>query len=279
MRSEFKERLALRIIALLKWPLIIFAVYIVFPTSLVAELSGFVKSNGIKKMQFTKDGVSFEVGAEQAIKNIKNAEELNQLANQLADIDQSDSSKANEVLKTVKSKTNEIINSTVSAYSSSLNRNIVIGDVMNSIAEFQYEIKRDKGDGVLLKVFIDKFPYSESFDLCSTDGNYKFLTEISVNNDKNAASLIYADKKVNCASSLKISTLKGGEFLYSFDLNFLDGFNIAKVQGFDAMLPKTFKRLRGNSVYLSGVDSILGTKYEKSKLVEQEVVRINEFNI
>lgn len=279
MRIQFCERLALRFLSLLKWPLVIFSLYLVFPSSLVDDLSDFIKANSIKKMQVTKDGFSFEVSDEQAIKNIEKAEELNQLAEQLVGVSSQDKSskEVNKVLEKVKSKTNEIVNSTVSAYAPIQNRDIVIGSVLNSVAEFQYQIKRDDNRGFLLKVFIDKFPYTQKFDLCPVEGNYKFLTKIESNEKSNTAELTYVDKKVNCNSILNISKLKNDEFLFNYDLNFLDGFNIAKVGGFDTLLSKSIKRLKGNSFYISSQDNVIGRKFENGKEVEKEIITITTF--
>lgn len=276
---KFLERLSLRALLLLKWPLVIFSLYYVFPSSLVADFSAFIKANSIKKMELTTGGIAFEVSEEQQIKNIEKAEELKVLADELSGISVKTpgTKESNKALEEVKSKAEKIVNSSVSAYAPSRNRDIVVGDVMTSVAEFQYKIQREDGNGFLLKVFIDKFPYKHEFDLCPSEGNYKLLTKVKSNKDKETAILVYVDEKVNCNSTLEISQLRGDEFLYSYDLTFLDGFNIAKVAGFDALLPKSIKRLRGNSVYLPSRDNTVGRKYEKGKEIEKETISISTF--
>ncbi|MEZ8349565.1 hypothetical protein [Vibrio splendidus] len=274
---KFLERFILRALLLLKWPLVIFSLYYVFPSSLVTDFSAFIKANSIKKMELTTGGFAFEVSEEQSIKNIEKAEELKVLADKLSNISAKTpaSKESNEAIEEVKSKADRIVNSSVSAYAPSRNRDIVVGDAMTSVAEFQYKIQREEGNGFLLKVFIDKFPYKNEFDLCPSEGSYKLLTKVK--SDKETATLVYVDEKVNCKSTLEISQLRGDEFLYSYNLIFLDGFNVAKVAGFDALLPKSIKRLRGNSVYLPSRDNTVGRKYVKGKEVEKETISITTF--
>lgn len=274
MRPEFKEKLALRMLSLLKWPIIIFALYLAFPSSLVHELSNFIQTNNIKKLEANTNGFSFEVSDEKSVQNIKNAQELTRLASELAALKQSDQPKTKNILNEVKNKSENIIQTSLAAFSKNGNRNYVVGNVLNSIAEFQYKIERNGVTDIVLKVFIDKFPYYNEFDLCSIEGHYKFPRKIMSNKQNEPAEIIYTDEKVNCKSRIEISKLKNKEFLYSYDLNLLDGYNIAKVQGFDAMLPKSINRLQGNIIYSPTNSNIVLEEHQNDKLVEKETVDI-----
>lgn len=268
----------LRALLLLKWPVIIITIYLFFSSSIVTGISGFIKDNNVKKFEASTDGVSVEIDTAQIKNNIKNANELKRLANELASLEKTDLKRndLNEVLKNVETKSNEIIKSSLTAYSKNNNRNHIIGNVMDSIAEFQYTIETDGKRDILVKVFVDKFPYVKEFNLCANEGHYKFLSNVKINKIDKSAKLLYRDEVVDCKSRVEIAKLRNGEFLYSFDLNILDGFNIAKVQGFDVLLPKTLNRLRVNAVYSPKQDKNISTRYQGNKLVAREVVDMKQ---
>ncbi|PSU88134.1 hypothetical protein, partial [Photobacterium kishitanii] len=186
MRPEFKEKLILRGLLLLKWPSIILTIYLVFPSSLESELSNFIQTNNIKKLEATSSGVLVEVDTANALRNIENAREIKRIAGDLSKIKEFDSQKSEikDALKEVEDESDKIIKSSVIAFSKNRKRNYVIGNVMDSIAEFQFTVEKNGSTDILLKVFIDKFPYSNRFDLCSIEGNYKFPRNIKIDKNK-----------------------------------------------------------------------------------------------
>jgi len=279
VRPEFKERLILRGLLLLKWPVIILTIYLVFPSSLVSQLSDFIQVNNIKKFEASPNGVSVEVDTAQAIKNIENAQEIKRIAGELAAIKELGAQKSGikDTLKEVEAKSDEIIKSSISAFSKNTNRNHVVGNVMTSIAEFQFTVEKKGETDILLKVFIDGFPYSNNFDLCSKEGHYKFPRNIKINKNESSAEVSYIDEKTNCQSRVEVTKLRNGQFLYSYDLNILDGYNIAKVQGFDALLPLTMKRMRGNVIYDPESDNVVSSKFVNDQLVQREIVNIKVY--
>lgn len=279
MRELFKENLVLSVLPLLKWPLIIITLYLVFPKSIGNDLSYFIKENNIKKLEATTGGVSVEVDTSKTIQNIERAKEIKRLINSVNSEKElkNQSNDVDNILKKVAEKSDEIIKTSLSAFAKNKERNFVVGDVMNSIAEFQYIMEKNGEYDIVLKVFIDKFPYSKTFNLCSKEGRYKFLRNIKTYKSGEPAQITYIDETVNCQSSIEIAPLRDGEFLYSYDFNILDGYNIVKVQGFDTLLPQTMNRLRGNVIYTPNSDKTVYSQLEKNKLVERDFVSIKTF--
>lgn len=125
-------------------------------------------------------------------------------------------------------------------------------------------------------VGIDEFPTKRSFDLCESTGKYKELVSTRKNKDGETIGLKYKDKAVDCLSTIEVRRLSDEEYLYSFDINILDGFNVAKVGGYDVFLPKQSKLARSNSLYITGSDPIIATQSKGKDIVETTRVYIAE---
>ncbi|PSU96563.1 hypothetical protein, partial [Photobacterium kishitanii] len=95
--------------------------------------------------------------------------------------------------------------------------------------------------------------------------------------NKNFTEITYIDDKADCKSSVEISKLRNGEFLYSYDLNILDGYNIAKVQGFDALLPITMKMLRENGIYDPKSNNVAIPKFVNAQQAQKEFIDIKVY--
>jgi hypothetical protein len=68
--------------------------------------------------------------------------------------------------------------------------------------------------------------------------------------------------------------MRNGSYMYEYDLNILNGFNVAKVDGFDVFLPVTTNRAVSNSLYIPGENNEVSNKYKNGEVVKRTLVFI-----
>ncbi|MUK32189.1 hypothetical protein GNP44_19190 [Aliivibrio fischeri] len=116
------------------------------------------------------------------------------------------------------------------------------GSSDNNIGAIQFVLDANEEVKSSLIVNFNELPFLTKFDLCEKTGFYDDLK--SVTTDSNGELIpLYKEEKVNCTSEVIIQKDNGNDYLVSYNLNFLEGYNKAKVKGYDKLLPATVKRL------------------------------------
>ncbi|HFG1873971.1 TPA: hypothetical protein ACGF19_002951 [Vibrio cholerae] len=120
-----------------------------------------------------------------------------------------------------------------------------VGDGRNNLGTVHFSLFSNESQQSTVKVNFDKLPYRTKFDLCENSGNYKDLKKVNI--DKNGdAQPVYESKKVDCNSEVIVTKDSQGNYLVSYNLNFLEGYRVASIKGYDALLPQTSNRLFDN---------------------------------
>jgi len=110
--------------------------------------------------------------------------------------------------------------------------------------------------------------------LCDPSGYYKNLKSVSFDPNRVVTGLEYKTDKVDCKSAVTVAQLKSGSYMYAYDLKILNGFNIAKADGFDVFLPFTSNKAISNALFIPGSDPEVSSKYSRNKLVERTLVYV-----
>lgn len=130
-----------------------------------------------------------------------------------------------------------------------------VGSSSNKIGTVEFKLLADNAiTQSTVKINFNELPFKAKFDLCPQTGLYNDLTSVKTNKSGDTQP-VYESKKVSCDSEALISKDSKGNFIISYDLNFLDGFNIASVKGIDKLLPQTIRRLSTSFVGSEDVDT------------------------
>ncbi|USD39494.1 hypothetical protein [Ferrimonas sp. SCSIO 43195] len=130
-----------------------------------------------------------------------------------------------------------------------------IGQRDNNLGAVHFSLILNDASNSTVKVNFDQLPYHSRFDLCEDTGNYDDLSKVVTNNNGDSHP-IYERKKVDCNSEVFVTKDSQGNYLISYNLNFLIGYRVVSLKGYDAMLPQTKHRLlerrfvQSNSVQL-----------------------------
>lgn len=279
---KFKHDLALSFVPILKWPFLVFALWLVIPSGTMNDFLKIARDNNVKELGIGDAKVVFQEKAEV----LKDANEVRNLTSDLSNLfsqsgvglkEQTDRLKyIEDRLANINSRTKTVIDKEAPVFVSVQNEHS-INLSKDNIAVFHFEIDSDDGDeNFSLAVGIDEFPAKRSFDLCETAGKYKELSSTKKNEYGKTIGLNYKDKVVDCLSTIEVRRLSDEEYLYSFDIKILDGFNVAKVGGHDVFLPKQSKLARSNSLYIVGSDPIIATQRKGKDVIETTKVYITK---
>ncbi|MCX6052478.1 MAG: hypothetical protein NTZ60_08175 [Campylobacterales bacterium] len=88
--------------------------------------------------------------------------------------------------------------------------------------------------------YIDKFPYKTDFNLCSDKKDFKTIKAVMI--DKSAEQkAIYEDDPISCNGDIYVSlnNNSNNNFVGSYNMKFLDGFDVQDFHGYDLLLKHT----------------------------------------
>ncbi|HHX8438275.1 TPA: hypothetical protein ACVO1K_004434 [Vibrio diabolicus] len=277
---KFWHDVVLSFVPILKWPLLVFALWLVIPSGTINDFLKIARENNVKELGIGDAKVVFQEKA----KVLKDANEVRNLTSDLSSLfsqtgtglkEQTDRLKyIEDRLAKISSRTKTVIDNEAPVFVPVQNEHS-INLSKDNIALFHFDIdSKDGTENFSLVVGIDEFPAKRNFDLCEATGKYKELVSTRKNKDGKTVGLKYKDKVVDCLSTIEVRRLNDEEYLYSFDINILDGFNVAKVGGYDVFLPKQSKHARSNSLYIAGSDPIVSTQSKANDIVETTRVYI-----
>lgn len=277
----FWQKIILDIIPNLKWPLLVLVIWLLLPQDFGESFSKFAKENNVKKLGFGTTIV--ELDPNQKIEEVKIANEKANTADNLAEAikeirsssDPETNKKLAELTKSVESlkeQSARIVNSNSKIFVP--NDNLKLSFNTNKKHSFNFEIYKENELSVEISVGFDSLPFKYDFDLCDPSGYYKNLKSLNFDPNRVVTGLEYKTDKVNCKSSITIGEKNNSAYPYSYDLNILNGFNIAKANGFDVFLPFTSNRAVSNSLYIPGYNNEVSSKYEGGKVIERTLVYI-----
>lgn len=281
MQYPFVQKLILDFIPLLKWPIIILLIWLILPSDFGESFQKFAKDNNIKKLGF--GNTVLEMDPNQKLKEIKKANEKANLSENTKDALKQLSSatdiksqehilKLEAMIESLEKQSSVILNNTAKIFVPNSNSDLAFNKGKSK--SFNFEIFK-KGELVVdISVGFDSLPFVYEFDLCNPSGYYKNLKSVKYNPNRTVTGLVYTDEKVNCKSSVSVTKLDSGSYLYAYDLNILDGFNVAKVDGFDVFLPLTKHRSISNSIYSARVDDVVASTYKNGEVYEKTLVYI-----
>lgn len=121
------------------------------------------------------------------------------------------------------------------------NTNHVIGDKDSAIKTLFYVEEVNNKVEKKITFYIDKIPYKKEFDLCSDKKDFKVIKSVSVDSN-NKLKAVYEDKHIDCISSLQIHRDSNDILEGSYNIKFLDGFDVQDFHGHDLLLPSQEKR-------------------------------------
>lgn len=281
MQYPFGQKLILDFIPLLKWPMIILLIWLILPSDFGVTFKKFAKDNNVKKLGF--GNTVLEMDPNQQLKEIKKANEkanlsentkdaLKQLSSATDKKSQEHIMKLEAMIESFEKQSSAILNSAAKIFVPNSNSDLTFNKEKSK--SFNFEIYK-KGELVVdISVGFDSLPFEYEFDLCAHSGHYKNLKSVKYDPNRTVTGLVYTDEKVNCKSSVSIAKLDSGSYLYAYDLNILDGFNIAKVDGFDVFLPLTKHRSVSNSIYSARGNDVVASTYRKGEIYEKTLVYI-----
>lgn len=281
MQYSFWQKITLDFIPLLKWPMIILLVWLILPSDFGDTFKKFAKDNNVKKLGF--GNTVLEMDPNQQLKEIKKANEKANLSENTKDALKQLSSTADKqsqehilkleaMIESLEKQSSTILNNTSKIFVPNSNLDQTFNK--EKAMSFNYEIYK-KGELVVdISVGFDSLPFEYEFDLCDLSGHYKNLKLVKYDPNRTVTGLIYTDEKVNCKSSVSVTKLDSDSYLYAYELNVLDGFNIAKVDGFDVFLPLTKHRSISNSIYSAGGNDVVASTYRKGEVYEKTLVYI-----
>lgn len=120
-----------------------------------------------------------------------------------------------------------------------------IGNSNNNLGAVHFSLLSNKALQSTVIVNFQQLPYHSNFDLCQDTGNYNYLKKVITNNNGESFP-VYESSKVDCNSEVSITGDAKGNYLVSYSLNFLVGYRVESLKGYDAMLPQTKQRLVDN---------------------------------
>jgi len=278
---SFGQRLLLDIVPNLKWPIAILVIWTLLPADFGGSFSKFAKDNNLKKVGF--GNTVLEMDPNQKIEQIKKANEKVNLTESVSETFKNLSKTSDEDLKKKLSKFEKAINSLQEQSSKILNEttkifvqnyNLNLEFNKNKKNSFNFEIYAKSDFIVDISVGFDSLPFKFEFDLCDPSGYYKNLKSVKYDPSRRVIGLEYTSEKVNCKSSVSVTKMRNGSYMYEYDLNILNGFNVAKVDGFDVFLPVTTNRAVSNSLYIPGENNEVSSKYKNGEVVKRTLVFI-----
>lgn len=278
---SFSQKLVLDIIPNLKWPFLVIVIWLLLPKDFGDSFSKFAKDNNLTKLGFGT--TVMELDPNKKIEEVKTANEkantTENVAEALKTISAKSDSKFNKELKelaesldSLKEQSAKIVNQNSKIFVP--NNNLGLTFNKDKKHSFNFEIYTDNELSVDISIGFDSLPFKYEFDLCDPSGCYKNLKSVNFDQNRVVTGLEYKTDKVNCKSSVIIEQVVNGSYLYAYDMNILNGFNIAKANGFDVFLPFTSNRAVSNSLFIPGNDYEVSSKYKGSKLVERTLVYI-----
>lgn len=278
---SFSQKLVLDIIPNLKWPFLVIVIWLLLPKDFGDSFSKFAKDNNLTKLGFGT--TVMELDPNKKIEEVKTANEkantTENVAEALKTISAKSDSKFNKELKelaesldSLKEQSAKIVNQNSKIFVP--NNNLGLTFNKDKKHSFNFEIYTDNELSVDISIGFDSLPFKYEFDLCDPSGYYKNLKSVNFDQNRVVTGLEYKTDKVNCKSSVIIEQVVNGSYLYAYDMNILNGFNIAKANGFDVFLPFTSNRAVSNSLFIPGNDYEVSSKYKGSKLVERTLVYI-----
>ena len=279
---EFWQELMLSFVPIMKWPALVMAFWLVIPSGTLNDFLKIARENHVKEFGIGDARVVFQEKA----KVLKDTNEVRNITSDLTSLfsqsgiglkEKADRLKYFEDrLAQINSRTKTVIDKEAPVFVPVKNDHS-IGLGSDNIAVFHFEIENEKdSENFSLAVGINEFPTKQSFDLCEISGKYKELLSTKRDKDGKTIGLNYKDKSVDCLSTIEISRLSDERYLYSFDINILNGFNVAKVGGYDVFLPKKSKHARSNSLYIEGSDPVIATKGNANEIIETTKLYITE---
>lgn len=125
------------------------------------------------------------------------------------------------------------------------NTNHIVGEKINSIKTLVYVEKIDDKIDKKVTFYIDKFPYEQSFSLCSDKKDFKIVKTVITDSNGNKKA-IYENDPIDCDGKIYINKDGFG----SHKLWFLSGFMVHDFKGYDLLLAhKSGREVSGFSIY------------------------------
>tara|TARA_R110002012_G_scaffold291131_1_gene485430 strand:+ start:1831 stop:2694 length:864 start_codon:yes stop_codon:yes gene_type:complete len=277
----FFQKLILDIIPNFKWPLLVLVIWFLMPEDFGESFSKFAKDNNLKKLGIGT--TVMELDPNKKIEEIKIANEkantTENVAEALKNISKKADSEYNKELKklaesldTLTEQSAKIVNQNSKIFVP--NENLGLSFNEGKKHTFNFEIYKGEELSVDISIGFDSLPFKYEFDLCDPSGYYKNLKSVSFDPNRVVTGLEYKTDKVDCKSAVTVAQLKSGSYMYAYDLKILNGFNIAKADGFDVFLPFTSNKSISNALFIPGSDPEVSSKYSRNKLVERTLVYV-----
>jgi len=132
--------------------------------------------------------------------------------------------------------------------------NFTFGSNVDNIGKVEIRSKEASID-----LYFDKLPQEFKFDLCKKSGVYQDLKNVVTSNNGKVTP-IYKTEKVNCDSKILVYKGFSGDYLLSYNLNFLSGYRKGNVKKFEKLFPHIRQ-------YLISDRSVLNIENIESKLI------------
>jgi hypothetical protein len=312
--KNFIQKVVIDFIPLMKWPIIILLIWLITPSDFGKDLGVFIKEVNLTKFSAGGVFAEMDPNKKiQEIKEAGKKLNLSNTTKELlSNLSASDKRNEEQIAKLQslleKSKISETAKEALDSLSSSERRNeeeilkfkslveklekqssdvfdrtfkIFVPNKNDDLAfntlkakAFHFEIYKEGVLIVNIVVGFENLPFNYEFDLCPLSGHYKNLKAIKYDPNRNIDGLEYTDEKVNCKSSVSIAQFQQDSYFYSYDLNILEGFNVAKVESFDVFLPLIRHSSISNNIYTDDGNNVVSSSYKKNKVFERTLVYI-----
>ncbi len=124
-------------------------------------------------------------------------------------------------------------------------------------------------------VDIGALPYSTEFDLCKETGVYQDLKKVTSTSNNSSPIPTYKALKVNCRSWLEIAPIGDGRYFLSYELNFLRGFTVSNLMGFEKLTPQRTTLSANNTVHTAEEVLEPNSKKQGGRTVESTTITIS----